>query len=160
MNYFRTNFCDRIVCLVTSFSVGHSVCPSENSTWLLYKMQIYRIFFFFPVFCCACSVFLPLTSYFLILFCPSFFLPFLFSPFIVQAEHLLSLWDLLSNFFSATYAWRKNIYFSLLSSVSGEKREHHNIVLNLYKVREEAVHLVTCDWFQLNRMLIYIDKYL
>lgn len=126
------------VCLVTSLYIHMfvSFVYASESFWLTEGC-----FFCSPVL--ITCLFFFFLDFFSILLSPLFFLPCLFSPFIVQAEHLLSLWDLISSFFSATYTWRKNIIFSLLSSVSGEKRECHNIVFNSYKV-EEAVHLVTC----------------
>lgn len=158
MNYFRTNFCDRIVCLVTSFSLSQFCLPFLPDCCT--KCRFTEFFFFcFPISCHACSFFLPLT-----LFLNSF-LSISYHIFSVPSLSRLNIFFLFgiyfrTSFLQPTLEERKNIHFSLLSSVSGEKRVHHNIVLNLYKVPEEAVHLVTRDWFQLNSMLIYIDKYL
>lgn len=95
MNYFRTDFCEKTLCLVTFFSLGQFCLPFWKSYLSAVEdaeLQIFFFFFCFPVSCHACSFFFVFLLFLLLLLCPSFFLPFLFSLFIVQAEHLLSLW--------------------------------------------------------------------
>lgn len=75
MNYFRTNFCDRIVCLVTSFSLGQFCLPFLPDCCT--KCRFTEFFFFAFLSPVILVPFFFLLLYFLILFCPSLTTSFL-----------------------------------------------------------------------------------